>query len=77
MDRNSHEWHEYLRELFRTHLVHLEDHWKAAVEAVVPTDMADDMADAMNFMGALVDAEFEAPGGNVRLVSDGYWAHGF
>ena len=51
--------------------------WKGEVSATVPAAIADDVAEAMNFVGALVDDEQELEDGSVRLWSEGYWAHGF
>lgn len=68
-----------LRELFQKHVKALESEfgWKGAVEAVVPEAIAADVAEAMSFVGALVDEEDELDDGTVRIYSAGYWAHGF
>ncbi|KKN10589.1 hypothetical protein LCGC14_1035010 [marine sediment metagenome] len=63
-------------ELWKAHVVTLDDHWKGRVEARVPIAIADAVAEAMNFYGAIVD-EFSETGGAARLFSRGYWAHGF
>ena len=68
---------EYLRVLFRTMVKELEGHWKGRVQAKVPGGLANDVHEAMNFHGALVDKAVTLPSGQVYLYSDGYWAHGF
>ena len=54
-----------------------EIHWKGPCAAEVPAARANDVADAMIFMGSIVDDRRDLPGGLVRLYSEGYWAHGF
>lgn len=67
-----------LRELFRRHSLEIDGHWKGALEAWVPTDRADDVAEAFEFMGALIDERRTTAGGRITyLFSKGYWAHGF
>lgn len=71
-------WAERLRYLFRTHVRHLEPQlgWKGPCEASVPLEVAADVREAMDFMGALVD--HEAPAGDekhVLLHSEGYYFH--
>lgn len=72
-----------LRKLYSEHVKPLpfgpkkEMHWKGPCAAEVPAAIANDVADAMNFMGSLVDDQRALPGGLVRLYSEGYWAHGF
>ena len=74
---------EVLRRLYSEHVKPLpfgpeqETHWKGPCAAEVPAAIADDVADAMNFMGSLVDDRRALPGARVRLYSEGYWAHGF
>jgi hypothetical protein len=68
---------EYLRGLVNEHLEHLDDHWKGRVFATVTPELADDMAEAMDFIGALVDRRQTTVSGLVHLYSDGYWHHGF
>jgi hypothetical protein len=70
---------EELRALVQEHMKPLEPEfgWKGAVEAVVPEEIAADVAEAMCFVGAIVDEEMELGDGTVRIYSDGYWAHGF
>jgi hypothetical protein len=58
-------------------VVELEGHWKGPVSAVVPADQADQVADAMDFHGAIVDERTPLRSGQVKLYSRGYWAHGF
>ena len=67
-----------LRELYKEHVKPLEPKygWKGEVAAVVPKEIADDVREAMDFMGSLVDLE-EPQGDKMRLYSEGYWAHGF
>ncbi len=72
----SEERAEELRELYTKHVKHNEGHWKGPCWAVVPTELADDVAEAMNFMGSIVDARNEFVG-SVLLSSRGYSAHGF
>lgn len=67
---------EVLREMYNKHVKHNDGHWKGPCWAVVPTEIADDVAEAMNFMGSIVDARNEFVG-SVLLSSRGYWAHGF
>lgn len=67
---------EVLRELYTKHVKHNTEHWKGPCWAVVPTEIADDVAEAMNFMGSVVDARNEFVG-SVLLSSQGYWVHGF
>jgi hypothetical protein len=67
----------YLRKLWDDHVTLLSATWKGPVSAVVPAALADDVAEAMEFMGALVDSRGGALTGFVRLYSKGYYAHGF
>lgn len=76
-DVPSNERADELRRLYEQHVRHREGHWKGFAEAVVPKALAGDVAEAMNFMGSIVDGEEPEDGGNVRLWSRGYWAHGF
>jgi hypothetical protein len=66
-----------LRWLFSKYAHLLDSDWRGRVEAIVTADMADDMADAMNFMGAKVDSRTALSNGAVKLTSRGYWAHGY
>lgn len=74
---------EILRRLYSEHVRPLpfgpkkETHWKGPCAAEVPAAIADDVSEAMTFMGSIVDDRRELPGGLVRLYSEGYWAHGF
>ena len=45
---------DYLRKLYATWVVN-DGHWKGVNAAVVPLRLADDVAEAMEFMGATVD----------------------
>lgn len=72
-----------LRRLYREHVRPLpfgpkqETHWKGPCAAEVPAAIADDVAEAMDFHGSIVDDRRTLPNGHVRLYSEGYWAHGF
>lgn len=68
---------EYLRDLWNQYVEQLEGHWKGAVRAEVPVCLADDVAEAMGFMGAHVDARADRSTYRVQLFSKGYWAHGY
>jgi len=68
---------EVLRKAYTEHVKHPEGHWKGAAEATVPADVADLVAEAMDFMGSIVDDRQTLPDGTVKLTSAGYWAHGF
>jgi len=74
---------EVLRRLYSEHVKPLpfgpkkETHWKGPCAAEVPAMIADDVAEAMAFMGSIVDSQRDLPSGHVRLYSEGYWAHGF
>ena len=65
-----------LRSLYNEHVKHPEGHWKGKAFAIVPKEIARQVANAMDFMGSLVDSETEI-GDKVKIVSAGYWAHGF
>ncbi len=71
-----------LRSLYNEHVKPtgrgaLAGHWKGPCRAVVPAELADEVAVAMNFMGSLVDSTRVLRSGRVELRSRGYWAHGF
>lgn len=72
-----------LQQLYKEHVRPLpfgpkrEVHWKGPCAAEVSATIADDVAQAMDFMGSIVDDRRDLPGGRVRLYSEGYWAHGF
>ncbi len=70
---------EQLRALYQTHVktVRPGDHWKSACYAEVAAEIAGDVAEAMTFMGSLVDKRVQLADGRVRIESAGYWAHGF
>lgn len=74
---------EILQQLYKEHVKPLpfgpkkETHWKGPCVAEVPVNIASDVAEAMNFMGSIVDDRRDLPNGLVRLYSEGYWAHGF
>lgn len=44
-----------LRALYKAHVKHPGGHWKGVAVAAVPAALADDVADAMDFMGSIVD----------------------
>ena len=61
---------DYLRSLVSKHMVS-PGHWKGPAAAVVPAELADDMAEAMEFIGALID--FREPSNGIRwMVTDGH-----
>lgn len=78
---------EVLRALYNLHVKPCKpgDSWKAACRAIVPTVLAADVADAMDFHGSVVDLRTDYAmdckvmelRGMTSLYSDGYWAHGF
>lgn len=78
LDRNSDDWAEYLRETYRQYVTPTgpDKHWKGPCKADAPNEMVDDVREAMNFMGSIVDDEDERESVTV-LRSKGYWAHGF
>ena len=63
-----------LRQLYTRLVRHPGGHWKGRAEAVVAPHLADDVADAMGFMGSIVDVRETLPDGSIRLYSEGYWA---
>lgn len=68
----------YLRKLYNEHVKHPDGHWKGrAIARLVPADLADDVAEAMDFVGSIVDQRRPAYAGTVTLFSTGYWAHDF
>ena len=73
----SNERASYLRALYDKHVSHPDDHWKGRAVAKVNADIADDVAESMDFMGSIVDSRQTMKGGLIKLYSDGYWAHGF
>jgi hypothetical protein len=73
---------DYLRSLWDRFAEKLDDgHWKGRIQCRLLTvediALADDVAEAMNFYGAIVDKRTDLPSGAVYLFSKGYWAHGF
>jgi len=67
-----------LRALYNTHVVPTGRYgWKGPVKAKVTPALAADVAEAMNFIGSLVDSKHILKSGMVVLRSTGYWAHGF
>lgn len=71
--------HEYLEGLWREHVKLMDgDDWKGRVNAVVPSELADDVAEAMQNNGALIDKRIAFMMGHMTyLYSAGYRAHGF
>ena len=68
----------YLRKLYSEHVEHPDGNWKGrAIARLVPADLADDVAEAMDFVGSIVDTRRPAYAGTVTLFSTGYWAHDF
>lgn len=69
---------EQLEALWVEHIKH-EDRkqwgWKGPCFAVVPSDLASHMSEAMCFMGAAVDFEKPDEEGKVYLWSEGYYTH--
>ena len=65
-----------LRALYREHVKHPHGRHGPAW-ALVPTKIADDVAEAMDFIGDIVDEREDWPAGQTFLRSDGYSAHGF
>ena len=52
--------------------------WKGRVIAVVDRfddESVEDVEEAMNFIGAIVDEKEEQPDGSVKLFSNGYYHH--
>ena len=92
LDIPTHERAEYLRSLWTQHVQYGQQNvaamaakgiaytpdWKGPCYANVPKAIADDVAEAMDFMGALVDDRTPCSDGEtVALFSRGYRAHGF
>jgi hypothetical protein len=61
---------EWLRELVGLFHTPTQGHWKGVAYAVVPDSVAFDMADAMNFIGSLVDGTYEGPR-RVNVAAEG------
>ena len=69
---------DYFLGLYNQHVRHPDGHWKGRAECIVPFEIADDVAAAMNFFGSIVDFRQDTGCGQpVVLISKGYWAHGF
>lgn len=78
MNYNTDTQREYLLSLYNNYVKHPDGHWKGRAECVVPREIADDVAAAMNFFGSIVDFRQDTfDGQSTVLVSKGYWAHGF
>jgi len=65
-----------LRSLYSEHVIHPEGdkNWKQGAYAVVDAEIADDVEEAMGFIGSIVD-ERQEDNGRVYLRSDGYYHH--
>lgn len=63
--------------LYEDYVTHPDGHWKGRAVALAPNGLADDIRDAMDFMGSLVDEEVQLENGWTLLASAGYWARGF
>lgn len=55
VDIPSNERAEELRKLYNDHVQHPGGHWKGEALAIVPPEIADDVAEAMDFHGSIVD----------------------
>jgi hypothetical protein len=68
---------EILRKLYSDYVRELNPElgWKGPCQAIVPADMASLVAEAMNFMGSVVDKRETLPSGYVKLNSRGYYHH--
>jgi hypothetical protein len=78
----SQERAEELREIFSEYSQFLEEDiyspWKGKVICIVERsddETVDDVREAMNFIGAIVDSVEEQPDGSVKLFSGGYYHH--
>lgn len=69
---------EYLRSLLPM-VTWSAANWRGPCFCNAPADKADDIAEAMEFVGALIDSREPITDGTGRiaLFSRGYWAHGF
>jgi hypothetical protein len=68
---------EELRELYKKHVQHPDGHWKGRAVAYVDPEIASSVAEAMDFMGSIVQSFRNLKSGKVKLYSKGYWANGF
>lgn len=69
-----------LQSLWSQHVKHEKAEqfgWKGPCHALVEASIAADVAEAMDFMGAIVDDRRTLANGQVLLSSRGYYAHGF
>lgn len=66
-----------LKSLYDEHVQHPDDHWKGRAIAHVAPEIADDVTEAMNYYGSIVDSRRELKSGLIKLYSRGYWDHGF
>ena len=68
---------EELRKLYQDHVHPLDPtRPKGPTSAQVPVAIADDVAEAMTFIGDIVDSRMDREG-MALLYSEGYYAHGF
>jgi len=70
---------ERLRALYREHVNHPTGHWKGPAWAIVPEAVADDVAEAMDFHGSLVDHRESSGAGAVygtRITDGGTYVMG-
>lgn len=69
---------ELLRKAYNQYVTHPDGHWKGRAQARLhDKETAALVAEAMDFMGSIVDEITLLPSGAINLYSDGYWAHGF
>ena len=66
-----------LRALYREHVEHPhgDKNWQRGAEALVPAEIADDVAEAMGFVGSAVAERRDRSNGLVFLRSSGLRAH--
>lgn len=64
-----------LRSLYSEYVKHPDGNWKLRAEALVPAEIAGEVAEAMDFIGSRVDERRDLGNGLVFLRSDGYYAH--
>lgn len=68
---------EVLKAAYKEHVIAPYGDWRGPCLAVVSPEKAALVREAMDFMGSIVDHEDVTADGDIRLASDGYWAHGF
>lgn len=68
--------HDKLVKLYAAYVKHPDGHWKGRAECIVPIDIVDDVAEAMDYHGSVVDFRRTTSSGQaVVLISKGYWHH--